>query len=190
MRVAQKRRRAEERKAAAKAAAEAAGFEYEDDPEMYDKNVVGNWFKARTKRGNDDTKPRSEVSDSHVWSDNLRQVFNHFASEFGLLTKEPYLKMLDELELDLTDDEALERFRSVDVDGCGQMSFDEFERLMSHLIKDWRARDDDPGWRIQDQYRPLISMFEENRGIFGNNSGTARKGFLRIMQRNGQDRQP
>ena len=28
--------------------------------------------------------------------------------------------------LHLTDDEALERFRSVDVDGCGQMSFDEF----------------------------------------------------------------
>lgn len=67
----------------------------------------------------------------------------------------------------------------------GEISLDEFERFFEVLIREWRASDANSEKRIQDQYRPLLNLYEPDNGIFGNNGDGQRKGFLRLMSRNG-----
>jgi hypothetical protein len=114
------------------------------------------------------------------------QVFKHADSDGdGLINLAAFSGLLDDLELDLSDDDALARFREVDVDHSGELSLDEFERFFEALIAEWRATEDDPHAKIQAQYRPLLTLYEPDLGVFGNNADGKRKGFLLLMQRNG-----
>ena len=114
------------------------------------------------------------------------QVFNHVDTDHdGLINLEAFNRLVDDLELDLSEDESWARFCEVDVDNSGEISFDEFERFFETLIMEWRATEDDPSMKIQDQYRPLITLYEPDLGVFGNNADGKRKGFLLLMQRNG-----
>jgi Ca2+-binding EF-hand superfamily protein/tetratricopeptide (TPR) repeat protein len=156
--------------AAMKAAALAA--QAEADP-VFSKQVIGNWFRA--KAGGDAS-----------WHSALASVFAHFdENEDGLIGRSQFSDMLDELELDIDDEDAFARFDEVDVDESGEISLDEFERFFEVLIREWRAADVPTDNRIQEQYRPLLTLFEPDDGIFGNNGDGSRKGFLRLMSRNG-----
>ena len=113
-------------------------------------------------------------------------MFNHVdIDQDGLINLGAFNNLVDDLELDLSEDESWARFCEVDVDNSGEISFDEFERFFETLIMEWRATEDDPSIKIQDQYRPLITLYEPDLGVFGNNADGKRKGFLLLMQRNG-----
>jgi hypothetical protein len=123
---------------------------------------------------------------AHVRARVFLQVFKHADSDGdGLINLAAFSGLLDDLELDLSDDDALARFREVDVDHSGELSLDEFERFFEALIAEWRATEDDPHAKIQAQYRPLLTLYEPDLGVFGNNADGKRKGFLLLMQRNG-----
>jgi len=188
-RVAAKRAKQEaEAKAAAAAAAEAArksgaaamaraAAAAAMDP-VFQRQVIGNWFKAKAARPGQ--------SNGEAWRENLALVFQHADDDGnGLVSQADFMALLDDLELDLSDEEAASRFAEVDVDGSGEISFDEFERFFEVVIRDWRAREVGMDGRIQHQYQALLTLFEPDDGIFGNNGDGKRKGFLLLMSRNG-----